>query len=42
MIGKRVERGEIIDDDEILSEIIKDICFNNAVTLYNIEGVDAI
>ncbi|HCW35805.1 MAG TPA: glucuronate isomerase, partial [Staphylococcus sp.] len=42
MIGKRVERGEIIDDDEIFSEIIKDICFNNAVTLYNIEGVDAI
>ena len=42
MIGKRVERGEIIDDDEILSEIIKDICFNNAVSLYNIEGIDTI
>ena len=42
MIGKRVERGEIIDDDEILIEIIKDICFNNAVSLYNIEGEDAI
>lgn len=39
MLGQLVEEGEIEDDDDLLTGILKDICFNNAVQLFPIEGI---
>ena len=30
ILGTWVEEGEVPNDDEMLSKIVKDICFNNA------------
>ncbi len=36
LIGKWVENGEYPEDFEILSEIVRDICYNNAKNYFNI------
>lgn len=35
LLGEMVERGEFPDDYDILSKIVKDISYNNAVTYFN-------
>lgn len=39
LVGDLVEKGEIEDDMELLSDILKDICFNNATRLFRIENM---
>ncbi|WP_080871936.1 glucuronate isomerase [Oceanobacillus timonensis] len=39
LIGSLVEQGEIEDDPALLEDILKDICFNNAVRLFKIENI---
>ncbi|RAS78691.1 glucuronate isomerase [Priestia endophytica] len=42
LLGKLVEEGEIEDNQELLTGILKDICFNNAVRLFNIENIEEV
>lgn len=39
LIGSLVESGEIEDDQALLEGILKDICFNNAARLFQIESI---
>ncbi|CDQ37920.1 glucuronate isomerase [Virgibacillus salexigens] len=42
LLGKLVEEGEIEDNPELLTGILKDICFNNAVRLFTIKDVEEV
>ncbi|MCR1833740.1 glucuronate isomerase [Oceanobacillus caeni] len=42
LIGSLVENGEIEDDPALLEGILKDICFNNAARLFQIENIKEI
>lgn len=37
MIGKDVENGELPADEELLSTLVKDICFDNAKGFFGFE-----
>ena len=39
LIGEDVENGEIPDDIEHLGEMVQDICYNNAVKYFGIDGL---
>jgi len=39
LVGDLVERGEIEDDMELLTNLLKDICFHNAARLFRIENI---
>jgi len=39
LIGRDVENGELPDDMALLGDIVKDICYNNAVNYFGIEGI---
>jgi glucuronate isomerase len=37
LIGNDVENGELPNDMKMLSEMVEDICFNNARNYFNFE-----
>jgi glucuronate isomerase len=39
LIGDRIEKGEIALSNKTIEEILKDICFNNALKLFKIDGI---
>ncbi|GAA6817700.1 glucuronate isomerase [Helicobacter pylori] len=39
LIGDRIEKGEIALSHKTIEQILKDICFNNALKLFKIEGI---
>ena len=41
-LGDRIEKGEIQLSEETITQIVKDICYNNAVKLFKIEGVEEV
>lgn len=41
-LGDRIEKGEIQLSEETITNIVKDICYNNAVKLFKIEGVEEV
>ncbi|HLR19052.1 MAG TPA: glucuronate isomerase [Staphylococcus sp.] len=38
-LGDKIEKGEVALSDATIEQILKDICYNNAVNLFKIEGV---
>ncbi|GEQ04238.1 glucuronate isomerase [Staphylococcus gallinarum] len=38
-IGEKIERGEIAFSNTTIEQMLKDICYNNAVKLFKIEGI---
>ena len=38
-IGEKIERGEIALSNTTIEQMLKDICYNNAVKLFKIEGI---
>ncbi|MEB7673088.1 glucuronate isomerase [Staphylococcus equorum] len=38
-LGEKIEKGEIVLSDATIEQMLKDICYNNAVNLFKIEGV---
>jgi glucuronate isomerase len=36
IIGRDVEAGLIPDDEEVLEQLVKDICINNAKNYFNL------
>ena len=36
LLGRDVENGELPDDPELIGSMIKDICYNNAVSYFEI------
>lgn len=41
-LGDKIEKGEIQLSDDTITKILKDICYNNAVNLFKIEGVEEV
>ncbi|MDT3958609.1 glucuronate isomerase [Staphylococcus kloosii] len=39
LIGDRIEKGEIALSNKTIEQILKDICFNNALKLFKIDGI---
>lgn len=37
LVGRWVENGEYPDDPEMLEEIVKDVCYNNAVRYFGFD-----
>ena len=38
LIGRDIENGDLPDDLELIGDMIKDICYNNAVRYFNVKG----
>ncbi|MCG7339239.1 glucuronate isomerase [Staphylococcus sp. ACRSN] len=38
-VGEKIEKGEITLSNSTIEQMLKDICFNNAVKLFKIEGI---